>query len=105
MNNPGNNGGNGSARVCNLFGRESVKYPVKFDLKAIIDASIKAEHSIAAMEDIFNKYAVPFSNWRQKESSGGKYISYTVSVNVNSQQILEDVYTDLKKIKGLKFAI
>jgi putative lipoic acid-binding regulatory protein len=105
MNNPGNNGGNGAARACNLFGKESVNYPVKFDLKAIIDASIKSEESIASLENIFKKHAVPFSNWRQKESSGGKYISYTVNVTVESQQVLENVYAALKMIKGLKFAI
>jgi putative lipoic acid-binding regulatory protein len=106
MNNPGKNGGeNGEVRSCNLFGKESVKYPVKFDLKAIIDAGIKDEDSIAALEEILNKHKVPFSNWRQKASSGGKYISYTVSVEIENNKLLEDLYTDLKKVKGLKFAL
>jgi len=98
------NGGNGGGKVCHTFG-ESVNYPVKFDLKAIIDASIKPEESMQAMERLFNEFKVPFSNWRQKSSSGGKYISYTVSVDIESQKQLEDLYTALKKLPGLKFAM
>lgn len=104
MNKPGDNGGNGDGRYCQTFG-DSVNYPVKFDLKAIIDAKIKAEESIASLEKVFKKHKVPFENWRQKSSSGGKYISYTVSVEIFSQSQLEKVYADLKKVKGLKFAL
>ena len=100
----GNNGGS-NGRACNLFGRESVKYPVKFDLKAIIDASIDAKESISSMEAIFKKFDVAFENWRQKSSSGGKYISYTVTIDIVNQKQLEDVYAELKKVKGLKFAL
>ena len=107
------NGGNGGeqagenteARACNLFNRQSVNYPVSFDLKAIIDASIPMEESIRAMEKIFTANKVPFANWRQKESSGGKYISYTVSIDMASQQLLEKVYSELKSVPGLKFAL
>ena len=106
----GGNGGdnadnNGGARVCNTFGRQSVKYPVKFDLKAIIDAAIPAEDSIKALEKVLSDNGVPFSDWRQKESSGGKYLSYTVSVDIANQQMLEKLYKDLKTVPGLKFAL
>ena len=100
-----NPGGNGEGKTCNLFNRQSVNYPVKFDLKAIIDASIKPEDSIAALEKLLKKHEVPFSDWRQKSSSGGKYISYTVSVDIASHQQLEQLYTELKTVKGLKFAL
>lgn len=106
MNNIGGNGGdNGGARACNLFGKESVKYPVKFDLKAIIDAGIAPDESMKAMESIFKSFGVPFMDWRLKTSSGGKYISYTVSIDIDSQQQLQDIYKALKSVKGLKFAL
>jgi len=98
------NGGNGGGKVCHTFG-ESVNYPVKFDLKAIIDAKIKPEDSMKAMEKLFNEFKVTYSGWRQRSSSGGKYISYTVSVDIESQKQLDDLYTALKKIPGLKFAL
>lgn len=106
----GGNGGeqageNAGTRACNLFNRQSVNYPVTFDLKAIIEASIPMEESIRSMEKIFKTNGVPFSNWRQKESSGGKYISYTVSIDIASQQLLEKVYKELKTVPGLKFAL
>ena len=105
MDTPGENGGNGGGRACNLFNRQTVNYPVTFDLKAIIDASSKPEDSIQALETALKKHQVPFSNWRQKPSSAGKYISYTVSVEIRSQAILEALYLDLKKVPGLKFAL
>ena len=105
MNNAGGNGGdNGETRYCHTFG-DSVKYPVKFDLKAIIDASIKAEDSIASMEVVLDSNKVAFENWRQKSSSGGKYISYTVSVKIENQDQLEKLYKELKTVQGLKFAL
>ena len=100
-----NPGGNGGGKACNLFGRESVNYPVKFDLKAIIEASIDKETSIGNIEKVFIKFSIPHENWRTKPSSGGKYVSYTVSIKIRSQKELEDVYTELKKIPGLKFAL
>lgn len=104
MDNKNVNGGNGDGKVCQTFG-ESVKYPVKFDLKAIIDATIKPEDSIKAMEKLFKEFKVPFSDWRQKSSSGGKYISYTVSVDIDNQKQMDELYSALKKLPGLKFAL
>lgn len=104
MDKPGDNGGKGEGRYCNTFG-DSVKYPVKFDLKAIIDASIEAKESIASLESVLKKNKVPFEDWRQKSSSGGKYTSYTVSVDIANHEQLEKVYKDIKKVKGLKFAL
>ncbi len=103
--NGGNGGCNDGGKACNLFGRESVNYPVNFDLKAIIESAIKPEDSIAAMEHLFRKFNIPFSGWRTRPSSGGKYISYTVSVEIRSQGMLEDLYMELKKLPGLKFAL
>ena len=98
-------GGNGDGKVCNLFNWQSVNYPVKFDLKAIIEAAIEKEESIRNIEKVFKKFKVPYSDWRTKPSSGGKYLRYTVSVNIASQELLEKLYTELKTVPGLKFAL
>lgn len=98
-------GENGEDKVCNTFNRQKVNYPVKFDLKAIIDASIEEKESIKNIEKVLKTFKVPYENWRMKPSSGGKYISYTVSVDIDSQKMLEDVYSELKAVPGLKFAL
>ena len=100
-----NPGGNGDGRVCNTFNRQSVNYPVKFDLKAIIESSIEKEESMKNIEKVLKKIKIPFENWRTKSSSGGKYISYTVSVDINSQDMLEKLYAEIKQVPGFKFAI
>jgi len=98
-------GGNGDGKACNLFNRQTVNYPVKFDLKAIIEAAFEKQDSIKNIENVLIKFKVPYDNWRTRPSSGGKYISYTVSIEIRSQKELEDVYTEMKKIPGLKFAL
>jgi putative lipoic acid-binding regulatory protein len=104
-----NNGGNGGCgdegKSCRLFGGEKVNYPVSFDLKMIIVSTIDPAESIANMETLLNRFNIPFSDWRTRPSSGGKYISYTVKVEIRSQQLLDDLYRDIKKLPGLKFAI
>jgi putative lipoic acid-binding regulatory protein len=101
----GEKGGNGRGKSCNLFCGESVNYPVSFDLKVIIETSIHADESQKNLETLLKKLKVPFSNWRRRSSSGGKYISFTVSVDIDSAELLEKVYTALKEIPGVKFAI
>jgi len=103
--NGGNGGCDSDGRACNLFGRQKVNYPVNFDLKAIIESKIRPEDSIANMETLFRKFNIPFAGWRTKPSSAGKYISYTVSVEIRSHELLEQLYRELKKVPGLKFAL
>lgn len=98
-------GDNGGDKSCNLFGKETVKYPVKFDLKAIVDASIAPEETQKNLEKVLNQQKVPFSDWRTKSSSGGKYTSYTVSVDIENKEMLDTVYAEIKKVPGLKFAM
>ena len=99
------NGGNGSGKSCNLFCGESVNYPVDFDLKVIIETIIDEDKSQENLEKLLSKLEVPFSNWRRRPSSAGKYISFTVSVGINSQELLDNLYADLKNIPGVKFAL
>lgn len=100
-----NTGGNGGGKSCNHFCGESVNYPVSFDLKVIIETSIHADESQKNLETLLKKLKVPFSDWRRRPSSGGKYISFTVSVDIDSPELLEKVYAALKEVPGVKFAI
>ena len=100
-----NTGGNGSGKSCNLFCGESVNYPVSFDLKVIIETSIDTDESQKNLKTLLKKLKVPCSDWRRRPSAGGKYISFTVSVDISSQELLEKVYTALREIPGVKFAI
>ena len=98
-------GGNGSGKSCNLFCGESVNYPVSFDLKVIIEARIDADDSQKKLESLLKKLKVPFSDWRRRPSSGGKYISFTVRVDIDSAELMEKMYKDIKEVAGVKFAV
>lgn len=100
-----NGNGNENGKSCRLFGKEAVKYPVSFDLKAIIDAGFSEGSSKSKMEDIMDKLGVTYSNWRIKKSSAGKYNSFTLLVDIESSEMLNRLYDELKTIPGLKFAL
>ena len=96
---------NENDKTCNLFGNEKVKYPVNFDLKVIMENNQTDEENIASLEKLLTSSKIPYSNFRKKQSSKGKYTSYTVGVTMESQQILEKFYIDLKEIPGVVYAV
>jgi putative lipoic acid-binding regulatory protein len=101
----GNGNGGGNGRSCRLFGKEAVTYPVSFDLKAIIDAGFSESSSKTRMEGIMDGLGVRFTNWRIKKSSAGRYNSYTILVDIESREMLNKLYEELKTVPGLKFAL
>ncbi len=97
--------GNDSEKKCNLFGDEKIRYPINFDLKVIMDKKKTDEENIASLEGLLKKSNIPYSDFRKKQSSKGTYTSYTVNITMNSQDILEKFYADLKIIPGVIYAI
>ena len=96
---------NENGKSCNLFGNEKVNYPVEFDLKVIMDNKQSDEENIKSLEDLLTSSDIPYTDFRKKQSSKGKYTSYTVGVTMGSQQILEKFYADLKEIPGVVYAV
>ena len=96
---------NGKGDYCNLFGNEKVKYPVKFDLKVIMDNNLSEEENQQKIIQVLTQNKIPFSDWSSKMSSKNTYISLTVNVTIKSQKILEDLYNDLREIPEVKYAV
>lgn len=90
----------------NAFGNnQKIKFPVRFDLKVIMNTPEDHTQNISKLEFVLNTLDIAYQNWRQKPSGKGTYTSYTVNVYIISQEKLTHLYTDLKRIPEIKMAI
>ena len=84
---------------------EKVKFPVKFDLKVIMTTQENNQDNIDLLEPVLKKLNISFGKWSHKPSGKGTYTSYSVNVRIISQEILTQVYNDLKVVPGFKMAL
>lgn len=84
---------------------EKIKFPVNYDLKIILIANGLHNENKAMIEQVLVKFGISFLNWRHKESGKGKYTSYTVHVRIVSEEIMKNLYQELRSIPGFKMAI
>lgn len=84
---------------------EKVKFPVKFDLKVIMTTQENNQDNIDLLEPVLRKLDISFGKWSHKPSGKGTYTSYSVNVRIISQEILTQVYNDLKVVPGFKMAL
>jgi len=82
-----------------------IEFPVTFDLKAVISTTISDKDNMANLTTVFDKFKVKNSYVSNKKSSKGTYVSYNYSVTLLNKDQLEKLYSDLKNVPGLKFAL
>ena len=93
---------------CNLFcelSKADIDFPVDFDLKIIVVRDKDRGSYTEELESVLSSIGIPCCRWREKSSSKGTYISYTVSVNVKSRKSFDEMYEKLKKLDYIKTVI
>jgi len=85
--------------------RESLHFPVNYDLKVIMVSHGNDEKNRSKVKAILERLSIPNSDWRSKKSSKGNYISISINVTINSRYVFDSLYADLRKLEGIKFAI
>jgi putative lipoic acid-binding regulatory protein len=85
--------------------QEKITFPVSFDLKVFMDATIPDDQNKAALAERLYYLEIPFSHWEKRLSSKGKYVCFTVSVTVNDDKKFKTLYDELQSIPGIKLAI
>ncbi len=84
---------------------EKIKFPVNFDLKVIMMTLLDLTISIAELESVLVKLAIPFKNWRHKPSGKGTYTSFTINVDIDNQELLTKLYKELRSVPNVKMAL
>ncbi len=100
---PKNNGGGKS--IASAQPDTQIEFPVSFELKAVMEATLSDEENKSNLEALFNGQDVPNQFLHLKPSSKGKYVSYTYRIILLSRKEMDDLYMGLKTVKGLKFAL
>lgn len=89
--------------IKDLEGTE-IEFPVTYKLKAVMTGS-DDESNTMKLIGVFKKLHIEHKYLDKKVSSKGSYVSYTFEVSLNSREQMNKLYTELKKIKELKFAV
>ena len=89
---------------CELS-KADIDFPVSFDLKIIIIKENESKDYVTELESLLKSIGIPCRNWRDKPSSKGTYISYTVNVNIDSRETFDLMYDKFKKLDYVKTVI
>jgi len=82
-----------------------IEFPVTFDLKAVLNASNPDDVNMGNLSLVFSKLKVSNTYLGNKKSSKGTYVSYNYKVTLENKPQLETLYSDLRNVPGLKFAL
>lgn len=101
-----NNKTNGSAKKPNNTTQEpKIEFPVSFELKVVVETMVSLADTQRQLDELLLRLAVANEYLGVKESGKGKFASHTVRVLLLNQDHLNELYGELKKLPGLKFAI
>ncbi|ADD67308.1 protein of unknown function DUF493 [Denitrovibrio acetiphilus DSM 12809] len=78
--------------------KEMLEFPVIYTFKAMGENHKKF---ICDVKSVFSEKEV--ESFLEKPSSKGNYISVSITVEINNFDELEEIYTSIKKIDGLKY--
>lgn len=82
-----------------------IEFPVTFELKAVLNASSTDDDNMENLSKVFDKLKITNTYIGNKKSSKGTYVSYNYKVTLQNKPQLEKLYSDLKDVPGLKFAL
>lgn len=87
------------------FKDEEIQFPIDYNIKIIMDATISDEENAKVLKDVFNKLEIPNKNWKNRLSKNGSYISFTVELHLKDKKQFNQLYDELKKNKSIKWAV
>ncbi len=100
-----NSNGKGQKLQTDAFEGKEIEFPVTFQLKAVMTGTENDEGNKNKLEKVFNDHKVKYRYHDKKVSSKGAYTSYTYQITLIDRPQMDNMYSGLKKIKEIKFAI
>lgn len=82
-----------------------VKFPVKTDLRIMMDQTMSAEDAKSSILKICSNLSIGCSWSGMKQSSGGKFSSYCIVVVLKHQKDMDSLYRDLGALPGIKMVL
>ena len=97
--------GNGKLKSMADIEGKTIEFPVTFELKAVMMGTDMDTENKGKLVAVFDKLKIKHNYRDKKVSSKGTYTSFTFEVSLNSKEIMDKLYEDLKNVEGLKFAL
>jgi len=82
-----------------------LEFPVAYELKVIFDTTLQQEVHQRNLELVLEDTAIEFSDVKFKPSRAGKYVSISVTVNLDTKMQMQLLYKQLRLLPGIKLAI
>lgn len=84
---------------------QELQFPVIYRLKAVMTATRNVRENKQQLVNVFNELSIGYLFLSKNKSSKGTYVSFTYEVTLNDRQTMNRLYTLLKEIENLKFAL
>ena len=95
--------------------KPKIDFPVNIDLKIIMEMTNKPgenaeppeilEENRKTILRILDGLSIEHQEWRTRFSSERKYVSFSVSVILESQEKMDRLYEEMKKVPSIRFAV
>ena len=85
--------------------KETLDFPQSFTIKLIVENILTDRENKKNIEDILLTENIEGSDWSSKVSKEGKYLSYNVAITVLDKEQMERLYTKIKDLPNIKYAI
>lgn len=95
--------------------KPKMEFPVSFDLKVIMEMKSKPgenEEPPVILEEnrktllcILNGLSIPHQEWRTRFSSERNYVSFSVGIILESQEKMDRLYEEMRKVPSIRFAV
>lgn len=82
-----------------------IDFPISYTLKVVMVYDKDIEKHQQDIEEILLRQKIPFEFQSTKKSSNSNYISFSIRITLLSKVQMDDLYTDLKMLPGIKIAI
>lgn len=96
---------NGGIKSSKNMKNEEIKYPIRFEFKAVMDATINDDDNKENLVKVFKLNNIEYSYHNKKISGKGNYVSFSYKITIISKEVMTKFYVDLKSVEGLKFAL
>ncbi len=85
--------------------KEALEFPQSFTIKLIVDNILTDRENKKNIEAVLMSENIKGTDWSYKLSKEGKYVSYNVGISVIDKNQMERLYSKIKNIPHIKYAI
>jgi len=80
-------------------------FPLSFAMKIIMQAESREGENRSRLVSVFEGLEVRHTNWSEKASGAGRYVSYSVLVTAENRENFLLVHEKIAKVPGVRYVL